>query len=91
MSHADLASLPNLGAVIADELIRAGVTTPQRLKEVGSVEATRRIAAFGYEDCYTLLFALEGAIRRVRWYRVPKEERADLKLRFDAVTKGAGS
>ena len=83
----DLARLPNIGATLAAELTAIGVTSLAELSALGSVEATRRIARNRSGPCQSLLFALEGAIRGVRWHSIPKAERASLKARFEEETR----
>ncbi len=80
---ADLTKLPNIGRTLAAELKRVGVPSREALIAVGSVEAARRIAKTRSGACHNLLFALEGAIRGVRWHSLPKSDRARLKDRFD--------
>ena len=83
----DLTALPNIGRVLASELSAAGIGTPEQLRDIGSVQAAARIASGDREACYKLLFALEGAIRGVRWHSIPKAERAELKAEFDGATQ----
>lgn len=83
-----LTSLPNIGAVVAQKLRAAGVTTPERLKALGSVEAAFRLRTLAArpEDapCASMLSGLEGAIRGVRWHAIPKQERDALWQRYQA-------
>ena len=79
----DLTKLPNIGKTLAAELNDIGVTNRDQLIALGSVEATRSIAKTRSGACHSLLFALEGAIRGVRWHSLPKVVRARLKDRFD--------
>ena len=79
----DLTRLPNIGKTLSAELNSIGVTTLEELSALGSVEATRRIAKTRSGACHSLLFALQGAIRGVRWHSLPKSERARLKDRFE--------
>lgn len=79
----DLSALPNIGVTLAGELEMAGIKSYDELVDVGSVEATLRVARGAGEPCYNKLYALEGAIRGVRWHSIPKEERARLKERYD--------
>jgi DNA transformation protein len=81
----DLTKLPNIGSTLAAELHGIGVSSLPELVALGSVEATRRIARSRPGTCHSLLFALEGAIRGIRWHSIPKSERAALKDRFDAL------
>ena len=84
----ELTSLPNIGAVVAGKLKDVGVTTPQQLKALGSVEAALCIGAVAQrpEDapCASMLSGLEGAIRGVRWHAIPKQERDTLWQRYQA-------
>ena len=84
-----LTDLPNIGSVVAERLRRAGIATPSDLRARGSVEAllcVRRTMA-GDTPCMSMLCALEGAIRGVRWHAIPKEERAELWERYQAQAK----
>lgn len=82
----ELTSLPNIGAVVAQKLKAAGVTTPQQLKALGSVEVAVRLRTLAArpEDapCASMLSGLEGAIRGVRWHAIPKHERDALWQRY---------
>ena len=50
---------------------------------MGSIEAVTRIGMTDQSACYNMLYALESAIRGIRWHLIPKEERANLKKMFD--------
>ena len=67
----DLTTLPNIGDKLADELQRVEITSAEQLVELGSVEAAGRITRGRAHTGYNMLYALEGAIRGVRWHRVP--------------------
>lgn len=81
----DLASLPNIGEVLAKKLRGIGITGYDDLASMGSIEAVLRIGESEVSACYNMLYALEGAIRGVRWHALPKEERRKLKEAFDAA------
>ena len=78
-----LTDLPNIGPTLASELSKVGVENERHLKMLGSVDAAVRISFAGRGACYSLLYALEGAIRNVRWHQIPKADRDSLKKRFD--------
>lgn len=59
----DLTDLPNIGPVLAQALKDAGIDTPAKLIEAGSVEAWRRIHPTF--DCFHSLLALEGAVQGI--------------------------
>jgi len=78
----DLTSFPNIGPVLADKLQQIGVMTLADLVRMGSIEAVLRIGASDWSVCCNMLYALEGAIRGVRWHNIPKEDREILKSEF---------
>ena len=78
-----LARLRNLGPASAAWLAAAGIRGEAELRALGAVEAFRRVAFHRGGDVSTnLLYALEGAIRDVRWDRLPMADR--LRLRREA-------
>ncbi len=81
----NLTTLPNIGPTLAEKLNQIGVTTFDELAEAGSIETVIRIGQTDKSACYNMLYALEGAIRGVRWHAIPKEERAKLKAEFDSL------
>ncbi len=88
---ADLTKLPNIGPTLAEKLNQIGVTNFDDLVEMGSIEAVIRIGETDMSACYNMLYALEGAIRGVRWHGIPREERAKLKAEFDSLAAPSNS
>lgn len=84
----ELTNLPNIGDALAEKLAAAGITGYEDLASLGSVEATLKIRA-GVDPgaCYNMLYAIEGAIRGVRWHNIAKEERNLLKREFDHAAR----
>lgn len=80
----ELTDLPNVGAVLARRLREAGIETPAELKAAGSVGAAMRIRSEtpGDAPCASMLYAMEGAIRGIRWHDIPKDERSELWKRY---------
>ena len=77
---ADLARLRNLGPASVAWLLTAGIRTEADLRALGAVEAFRRVAFHrGGDVSANLPYALEGAIRDVRWDRLPAGARAGLR------------
>jgi DNA transformation protein and related proteins len=84
-STAELARLRNLGTVSAGWLVAAGIRTEAELRTLGAVAAFRRVAMHRSGDVsLNLLYALEGALRDVRWDRLPAAERAALRAAAEA-------
>jgi DNA transformation protein len=63
-----LTELANIGPKLEEQLIRAGIRSPEELTAVGSRGAWLRIKAFDPSACLMRLSALEGALRGVRWH-----------------------
>lgn len=76
-----LEDLPNIGPKLAQLLITHGISTPDELKSLGAVAACQRLQLSG-ESCVNKLFALEGAIRGIRWHAIPKDDRQALRNQF---------
>jgi len=79
----ELTDYPNVGDKLASELQRAGIATYDRLVQLGAVEAALRITRGRPHTGYNLLYALEGAIRGIRWHAIAKADRAALKAEYD--------
>jgi DNA transformation protein len=79
----DLTELPNIGRALADRLAAIGVSGPEVLAALGSVEATIRLGAATGRGCTNTLYALAGAIRGVRWHALPQQVRQRLKAELD--------
>ncbi len=77
----ELAELPNLGPAVIKKLEAAGIRTPSELIDLGSVESYKRIKGRG-ATCCNMLYALEGAIRGIRWHKISKRERDSLREEY---------
>ena len=81
----DLTTLPNIGPTLATRLEQADIHSYDDLAAIGSIEAVLRVKEANLDTCYSMLYAVEGAIQGVRWHAIPKAERAQLKAEFDQV------
>lgn len=77
-----LSSLVNIGPKLEERLLNVGITTPEMLRQVGSVEATYRIMCDD-PNWQAKIEVIEGAIRGVRWHAVPHEERILLNKKLN--------
>lgn len=75
----ELTQLPNIGLTLAENLISAGVTSPQELRNLGAEKTFIRIQAIMADACISQLYALEGAIQGVRWHSLDKSRREELR------------
>ena len=74
-----LSDLPNIGKTLQEKLIKAGITTPQELRNTSSENALLQIRTIDESACFNMLCALEGAIQGIRWHGLPKERKEELK------------
>ncbi len=75
----ELSKLPNIGAVLKQQLNDVGIQTAEDLLKIGSRDAWLRIQAMDPSACYNRLCGLEGAIRGIRWHDLPDQVKAELK------------
>jgi DNA transformation protein and related proteins len=59
-------------------LSRAGITSIEQLRKLGSVRAFAIVKGSGARPSLNLLWALEGALTGEHWQRVAKESRTSL-------------
>lgn len=77
----------NIGKTLAQKLEQAGIESPAALREIGSREAFMKILIIDPGACIDMLYALEGAVRGIRWHSIPREDKDSLKTFFDSVSK----
>lgn len=81
----NLTSLPNIGPVLAQNLLAVGIETPEALKTVGAEEAWLRIRLkVDAGACLHQLQALAGAVAGVPKKDLSPERKAQLKAFFDS-------
>jgi len=89
ISVRNLTSLPNIGEVLAEKLLKVGIFTKQDLIETGTKNVMLKIVRL--EDsgvCLNMMYALEGAIQGIRWHGLNKERKEELKDFFNKTLKG---
>lgn len=74
-----LSDLPNIGKEVEKQLNQVGITTFEKLKEIGSKEAWLKIKGIDKSACINRLYAIEGAIQNVRKIDLSKEKKEELK------------
>ena len=79
-TQSELLELKNLGLASVNILHAIGVNSQQELKELGAVEAYRRIRSRDIHVSKVMLYALHGALMDTHW----KELGPDLKERLVA-------
>jgi len=78
-----LTQLPNIGTVVAEKLSQVGINTPEKLIAIGSEQAFIRLQTIDSTACFSMLQALEGAVQGIRWHKLTKERKAQLKAFYD--------
>jgi len=81
----ELTSLPNIGPVLADNLRKIGVETPEALREMGAEGAWLSVRGqVNPGACLHQLQALAGAVEGVPKKELSKKRKAELKAFFDS-------
>ncbi len=78
-----LAPLRNIGPVSKRMLAAAGITSVETLRELGAVEAYRRVRSRDPRASLNLLWALEGAVSGRPWQQVARDDRLSLLLQLE--------
>ena len=74
-----LAILPNIGVRLEEQLNVAGIDTPEQPRELGSRETWMRLKRMDPTVNLTRLYALEGAVRGMRWHQLDDETKEELR------------
>ncbi len=75
-----LGKLRNIGAVTARKLRDAGIDDEQALRQVGAVDAYRRLKHMNPRGTSLVcLYALHGALTDVHWNALPRDLKQKLK------------
>ncbi|MFY3383167.1 TfoX/Sxy family protein [Paracidovorax sp. MALMAid1276] len=82
-----LAKVANLGPKSAQFMERAGITTIEQLKHLGSVRAYSMVKQVEPKASLNLLWAIEGAITGIHWQEVAKDHRTSLLLALETHEK----
>ena len=75
----ELSKLPNIGAVVEEQLNQVGINTYDQLKEMGSRQAWLKIKAIDDSACINRLYGLEGAVQGIKKSPLSSELKAELK------------
>lgn len=74
--------------MLAERLAEIGINTHQDLAALGSVEAALKLDEIGLYNGINMLYALEGAVQKIRWHAIPIEELRLVKEEFDKAREG---
>ncbi len=79
---------PNIGNHLALQLVTAGITSIDQLRDIGSETAFIRLNEMDNSQCINSLYALEGAIQGIRWHSLEKTRKRELLDFFNQVKGG---
>jgi DNA transformation protein len=77
-----LTELPNIGEVLAEKLVKAGIQDEKKLKVMGSEKAFLLIKEIDPKASLSNLYSIEGAIQGVKSASLSKEKKDELKEFF---------
>jgi DNA transformation protein len=80
-----LSKMPNIGTVLEDRLIKAGIENSEQLINIGSKDAFLRIRTIDEDACFNNLCALEGAIQGIRWHYLNDDKKEELSKFFKSL------
>lgn len=83
----ELTNLPNIGKVLANNIISIGINSSGELLLLGAEKSFIRILAVNNGACLQQFYALEGAIKNVRWHDLPKERKKELKSFYNSLSR----
>lgn len=71
------------------ELEQVGIKNLEDLKSIGSAQALVMIHNNSGEGCINMLYALEGAIKGIRWHDLTREEKAIVQKEYKELINGS--
>jgi DNA transformation protein len=78
--------MPSLGKASAELLADVGITSPEILRKIGPKEAWRRLRfAHGKRVTVTWIYALDIAIRGIRWQALSEARARRLKAAAERI------
>jgi DNA transformation protein len=81
----ELSKLPNIGKKLEKQLHDSGIDSIEELSGTGSKEAFAKILLIDETSCINKLYALEGAIRGIRWHHLPDEDKNELRKYYSSL------
>ncbi len=84
----ELTAMMNIGKEMARKLTSVGIDTPEKLIELGSIKAFRKLKEAYPNVCLVHLYTLEGAIYSTEYNRLSEGKKKELKA-FSDYLKGA--
>ncbi len=84
----ELTAMMNIGKEMARKLTSVGIDTPEKLIEVGSMQAFQKLKKAYPQVCLVHLYTLEGAIFNTEYNRLSEDKKKELKAFSDSFKGG---
>lgn len=81
----ELTAMMNIGKEMSRKLTSVGIDTPEKLIELGSMQAFRKLKEMYPNVCLVHLYTLEGAIYNTEYNRLPEDRKKELKAFSDSL------
>jgi DNA transformation protein len=80
-----LTELLNIGPILAGRLNQVGIHTYDDLADLGSLEPFARVRKIDHNSFCSMLYAIEGAIQKIRWHHLSEEDKMRLKETYRTI------
>lgn len=91
MADSPVSSIRNLGPAMDAECARAGISSAEALRALGTDAAYDRLLRAGTKPHFIGYYVLEMALQGRPWNDCKGEEKKALRLRFDALVAAASA
>ena len=81
----ELTAMMNIGKEMSRKLTSVGIDTPEKLIELGSMQAFRKLKEVYPQVCLVHLYTLEGAIFNTEYNRLSEDKKKELKAFSDSL------
>lgn len=81
----NLTDLPNIGPKLAEELNSVGIKSYDDLCSTGSAQILFKLKGNAGRCCMNTLYAIEGAIQKIRWHSLSESERKRVRAEYLAM------
>ncbi|MCM1988987.1 TfoX/Sxy family DNA transformation protein [Oceanirhabdus seepicola] len=83
----NLSKVVNIGKSLEEKLNKVGINSYEELKYLGTNEVIIRLKNEGLEPCLNMSYAIEGAIKGVRWHGLSEGEKKRVREIFERVSQ----
>lgn len=87
MSKSEMELLPNIGKVLAERLLTIGINNHEQLDKQTTKDIFLKIISEYPDACINMLYAIEGAKRRIRKTDLDKNIKTELTAFFNSLRK----